>query len=187
MSLKSERVKRWRKATKRRIIKSMGGKCQICSYDKCDSALALHHLDPSQKDLAFGAIRANPKNWLLIVEELRKCILVCHNCHSEIHAGMTQIPEKYSKFDESFVDYKPKKIKPKKIGEFNNCSVCGVEKPVHNKYCSLKCAGKSSRKVDWDSINLEDLYKYKSVVQIAEDLGISDSAVHKRLRILGLK
>jgi len=32
MSNKSEYVKRWRKNTKKRIIESMGGECQICGY-----------------------------------------------------------------------------------------------------------------------------------------------------------
>ena len=106
MSKNSDAVKRWRKNTKRRIIESMGGKCQICGYDNCDSALALHHIDPNEKEISFGAIRANPKNWLSIVEELRKCILLCHNCHSEIHANVTKLPEQYTIFDENYIEYK---------------------------------------------------------------------------------
>ena len=26
-------------------------------------------------------------------KELKKCILICANCHNEIHAGITEIPE----------------------------------------------------------------------------------------------
>jgi hypothetical protein len=88
------------------MVQAMGGKCNCCGYDACVSALAFHHLNPSEKDLSFGAIRGSPRNWLAIVEELRKCILVCHNCHSEIHAGHREWPEIRSYFDESFVDYK---------------------------------------------------------------------------------
>jgi hypothetical protein len=68
--------------------------------------LALHHLDPSQKDLSLSAIRANPKNWETIVKELRKCVLVCHNCHSEIHAGVREVVNNAARFDEKYLDYK---------------------------------------------------------------------------------
>ena len=54
MNKKSQNVINWRKRTKERIVKSMGGKCQICSYDKCLAALELHHLDSSEKE--FGSI-----------------------------------------------------------------------------------------------------------------------------------
>ena len=50
----------------------MGGSCVCCGYKKCDAALALHHLDPNEKDFSLGSIRANCKSWAEIVEELRK-------------------------------------------------------------------------------------------------------------------
>jgi hypothetical protein len=82
----------------------MGGKCQCCGYDKCHRSLAFHHLCPSEKDMKFSALRASKKSWPKIVEELRKCILVCHNCHAEIHDGIREIPTEYTKFDERYAD-----------------------------------------------------------------------------------
>lgn len=105
MSKQSDRVKRWRKRCKERIITAMGGSCCICKYNKCQSSLALHHLDPKKKDFRFGGIRANPKSWDKIVDELRKCVLVCHNCHNEIHEGMTKVPLNAPKFNEEWKDY----------------------------------------------------------------------------------
>jgi len=105
MSKQSEKVKKWRKSCKARIILAMGGSCCICFYNKCSAALALHHLDPSKKDLSFSKIRSNPKSWETIVKELRKCILVCHNCHSEIHTGMISEPMDAPKFDEDYAHY----------------------------------------------------------------------------------
>ena len=55
------------------------------------------------------------------------------------------------------------------------------------KYCSLNCSHKSTRKVDWDSLDLEQIIKEKSVLGLAKELGVSDNAIHKRLRKLGLK
>ena len=38
-----------------------------------------------QKDFSLSSTRANPKNWDSIVKELKKCILLCSNCHKEHH------------------------------------------------------------------------------------------------------
>ncbi len=106
MSKQSERVKRWRKHCKERIIAAMGGSCCICKYNTCRSALALHHLNPNKKDFGFGSVMANPKNWAVLVEELRKCVLVCHNCHSEIHEGLAKVPDDAPSFNEDYASYK---------------------------------------------------------------------------------
>jgi hypothetical protein len=88
-----DNVKTWRKKTKQRIIEAMGGCCVICGYNKCDSVLSLHHLDPSKKEMSFGDIRANPVKWETIVKELKKCILICSNCHGEIHYGYIKLSD----------------------------------------------------------------------------------------------
>lgn len=148
--------------------------------------MALHHLDPSKKDFSFGAIRANAINWNSIVIELRKCVLICHNCHNEVHDDMTEIPLDAPKFDEKFVDYK-QLADLKKGFSFTNCAVCEKPKAPHLKHCSRGCAAKSQYKVDWDSIDLELEYKTKSAIQISEEIGCSDGAVYKRLKKLKLR
>lgn len=183
MSYQSESVKRWRKRTKERIIQAMGEKCCLCGYNKCQSALALHHLDPSEKDFSFGAIRANAKNWETIIKELRKCVLVCHVCHSEIHEGISQVPHDAPKFNENFADYKKFEYE----ASLTPCPVCGKMKAPYLKNCSRACVGKSKYRVPWDSIDLVKELKSKSVLQLAHELGCSDGAIHKRLRKLGLK
>ena len=171
--MNSENVKLWRINCKQRMIDSMGGRCCICKYNKCNNSLAFHHLDPSKKDLSLSGVRANPKSWIKIVEELRKCILVCHNCHSEIHAGITLVPEDAPKFNEEYVTYKEK---------LSNCIVCNKLKSNRNKTCSYVCAGKLSRKINWDKIDLLDIIKTKSVLKLAKELGCSDAAIYKRLK-----
>ena len=106
MSISSERVKEWRKNTKNRMIDSMGGCCQVCSYNKSSRALEFHHLDPTIKDIGFGGARASNVSWKKLVVELRKCILVCSNCHKEIHDGITDIPENFATFNEDYVEYR---------------------------------------------------------------------------------
>lgn len=69
-------------------IKLKGGKCICCGYNKCITALEFHHLDPSKKD---SSIRFTCSSKERIKKELSFCILVCANCHREIHAGIIQI------------------------------------------------------------------------------------------------
>ena len=175
MSISSERVKKWRRATKTRIVASMGGKCQCCEYNRCQDSLDLHHINPSDKEMGFGAIRANPKAWPTIVAELRKCVLVCRNCHGELHNGMRSLPEHYDTFDESYADYR---VVSEDLG--TPCPVCHKLKASHNKYCSLSCSSKARERVDWDNIPLLEMLKTRSRSSVAEELGISGVAVRKR-------
>ena len=69
-----------------RAIEYKGGKCCICGYDKYEGALDFHHLDPSKKDFALSAGRL--RTFDSSKPELDKCVLVCSNCHRELHAGL---------------------------------------------------------------------------------------------------
>lgn len=181
MSNKSEYVKKWRRNTKKRIVDAFGGKCCICGYDKCVEALELHHLNPKEKEFSFGNIRANIQSWGKIVNELKKCICVCSNRHKEIHYMKIEIKTPIM-FNEEFTEYR----KEKHI-EHDKCPVCKKDKPIVNKYCSKSCAAKMSRKVDWDNIDLKLMIEQKMpYVLIAEKIGVSDVAVRKRAKKLGL-
>ena len=81
----NEGVKRRRKKIKTDLINHMGGKCSVCGYNKCHAALEFHHLDPTQKEFSPST---NSKSWDKILVEAEKCILVCANCHREIHNGL---------------------------------------------------------------------------------------------------
>lgn len=68
---------------KKEIIEYMGGKCNICGYNKCIHALDIHHISPDKKDPNFKRLRRVLRDNLK--KELEGCILVCSNCHREIH------------------------------------------------------------------------------------------------------
>jgi 5-methylcytosine-specific restriction endonuclease McrA len=73
---------------KLKAIKYGGGECQKCGYDKCWKALHFHHIDPSLKEFGIFESRAGfPKSrsWPKMQKEIDKCILLCANCHAEIH------------------------------------------------------------------------------------------------------
>ena len=70
---------------KQKMIDFKGGACQRCGYNKCNKALEFHHLDPSQKDMKISD--SYNLSWEKIKLELNKCILICANCHRELHAA----------------------------------------------------------------------------------------------------
>ena len=71
---------------KERAVQHMGGCCSSCGYDKSSSALEFHHVVPSEKEYAWDELRK--MSWGKILAELEKCVLVCANCHREIHDAM---------------------------------------------------------------------------------------------------
>lgn len=71
---------------KKRAVEYKGGKCERCGYDRCIDALEFHHIDPNQKDKSFGNMKL--MRWDKQKKELELCILVCANCHREIHSEL---------------------------------------------------------------------------------------------------
>lgn len=69
---------------KYKMVEYKGGCCSRCGYKKSISALEFHHLDPSKKDFTLSHSRCT-KFDDRIKNELDKCIMVCANCHREIH------------------------------------------------------------------------------------------------------
>ena len=72
----------WRVKAKSKLVEYKGGKCEKCGYNKCVDALDFHHRNPDEKDFSIGG-----KSWSFerLKNEVDKCILVCANCHREIH------------------------------------------------------------------------------------------------------
>ncbi|MFO8022248.1 MAG: hypothetical protein R6U65_07265 [Perlabentimonas sp.] len=59
--------------------------CAICGYNDCITALVFHHVDRRDKAFCINMRTMTDKQDELIIEELNKCILLCMNCHAEIH------------------------------------------------------------------------------------------------------
>lgn len=79
-----------------KIKQQRGGKCEKCGYNKCLKALEFHHLDPAQKDFT---ISNDHFKLVEAIEESKKCILICANCHRELHDGLWNIDELIRKED----------------------------------------------------------------------------------------
>jgi hypothetical protein len=69
---------------KKRVINILGGKCKMCGYNKCINALECHHINPKEKDIDICKLLS--KTWGEKIEkEIKKCDLLCSNCHKEHH------------------------------------------------------------------------------------------------------
>ena len=69
-------------AKKIKAINMLGGKCSICGYSKNYASLDFHH--SGEKEISIGKLFGRAK-MEAIHSEVKKCILVCRNCHMEIH------------------------------------------------------------------------------------------------------
>jgi DNA-binding CsgD family transcriptional regulator len=86
---KYQYVKSFRQRGKEKLVKYKGGKCEKCGYDKCIWALDFHHKNPDEKDFTISNYQHLKME--ILYKEVDKCILVCSNCHREIHAGYLEI------------------------------------------------------------------------------------------------
>ena len=163
----------WRVLTKRKLIKHKGGKCCRCGYDKdVPGAYDFHHRNPKQKD--FGISQYMRLKWELLVKEVRKCDLVCKNCHAEIHDNREQREE----------ILRHQKEREKRLTKVVECIYCKTQfKQTKNKqkYCSHKCyriQNSYGTKIPAKS-ELKKLVAKESWVALGRKFGVSDNAVRK--------
>ena len=81
-----------RRRTKQRAVELLGGRCEGCGQVVPVAAFEFHHRDAATKEFAISADGV-PRRWERIVAELGKCVLVCANCHREVHAGVRELGE----------------------------------------------------------------------------------------------
>jgi len=81
----SQKVTNWRRRAKKKLVEYKGGKCIICDYNKCIKALEFHHINPKDKSFRINSNTMLSHSNKDIIKELSKCILLCSNCHRELH------------------------------------------------------------------------------------------------------
>ena len=70
---------------KQKAVDYFGGKCADCDQTFPNCVFQFHHLDPSKKDINPSGAMARNENSMWI--ELKKCIMLCANCHIIRHRG----------------------------------------------------------------------------------------------------
>ena len=93
-----EAVTRRKQRVKRTLVDEAGGRCAICGYRRCIVNLTFHHVDPTQK--SFSLSMNTTKALATYREELRKCVLLCANCHGEVEAGLIPSPPACATYDD---------------------------------------------------------------------------------------
>ncbi len=79
-----------RKIIKQKSLLYKGNKCLFCGYNKYNGALEFHHINSKTKIFGIGQ-KGYTRSWESVKNELDKCVLVCSNCHKEVHAGIRSV------------------------------------------------------------------------------------------------
>lgn len=80
-----------RRNKKNKLLEFWGSKCVICGYDTYAGALDFHHLNPDDKSFQLSVAEIGLVSYDRMIEESEKCILLCSNCHRELHGGLISI------------------------------------------------------------------------------------------------
>ncbi len=78
-----ERKMNRRRRLKKEATDMLGGKCHICGYNKCLAAMDFHHPKGNKEGSIHSFLKNESRQKLL--KEAKKCILLCANCHREVH------------------------------------------------------------------------------------------------------
>jgi len=167
-------VDKRRRLIKQKAVDYKGGSCINCGYSKCITALEFHHIEPDGKDFSISQ-KGHTRSWDIIKVELDKCILVCANCHREIHDSSINKPKVIERI-------------PTRIDK--HCLTCGTNFIVgatdsDRQFCSQDCYKISIRKIKERPTKeqlLEEL-KTTSYVQLGKKYGVSDNAIRKWLKV----
>lgn len=157
-------------------------KCELCGLSEWLGAsipLELHHRDGN---------RYNNK--------LDNLLILCPTCHSWITKGSNHVLEAEAGRLITVVESetKPKAARipvDKEPSRYVHiCPVCNKEyKTDHSaqKHCSYECARKTHRKFEASADELLSMFKEEAnYTKIAHKLGVSDNAVKKRCKTLGI-
>ena len=174
-----EKQKNKWKDRKRKAVELLGGQCIKCGYKKNLAAFHFHHVDAKEKEYEWSRLKL--LKWDTVIKELKKCVLLCANCHAEEHSPgqnliLTDLGESNCLLNQKDIWLNPT----------GSCPTC--KKDVYGtKYCSTQCASFGNRKVKRPSKNIlaEDM-KNLSWREIGKKYQVSDNAVRKWATTYGL-
>lgn len=168
--MSTEATTKARQKRKADLVYIMGGKCVICGYDKCQQALEFHHIDKSTKK--YNISSGNCHSWEEDIEELKKCALLCSNCHKELEVFNYEV---FCTFDEKrFLEVNKEKEKKETI-----CKNCGKKISQKAKFCG-DCWSLMNRKVERPSREeLKDMIRTLPFLQIGRLFNVSDNTIRK--------
>lgn len=161
----TEYILRW--AKKLKAIKLLNSKCSKCNSRNIFH-LEFHHINQDTKKYVINQIWI--RNWDFIKKEVQKCVLLCRNCHNELHHGNpTQL---FKKSKKQILDIK----------RIYHCEECGYDKKqtvldIHHinknkefnfsNYCrsqtNSKCIKKISKEINECKVLCKNCHKSKHI------------------------
>lgn len=167
------------RALKRKIelIEYKGGKCEKCNYDKNIAAFEFHHLDPKDKKFQLDSRHLSNTNIIDLKTEVDKCILLCANCHRELHNkkfdkdNLKNLLIEYNLSSNVKIFDKPKKV--------IKCKYCGKDFDfVKGKiYCSDECRYKDKNYPSYEEIN-KTYNELKSWEKVAKSFNVTRKIIY---------
>ncbi len=190
MTIGSDKIKKLRHRRSRILKMASGDKCIICGYNRTWKALVFHHLDSSKKDFAISSYYL--VNWNKVVKEAKKCILICCNCHIEIHDNLYSIKElkdyyKKMRWDDEILKEGNKRLFRREPITLKcpNCKKYFVSKDISQKYCSIDCSNFVRRKVKSRPpiSKLQEEIKKSNFTKVGQKYGVSGNCIRKWLKL----
>lgn len=180
MTNNSQNVINCIKRRKSNLIKIFDSKCCICGFDKFQEALEFHHVNPEEKEFGIGASNATTKSLNNQLEEARKCVLLCSNCHRGVHAGYYQVPENWRElYNEEIAQQLLDDLEKTKTKTLHYCQRCGIQITRRATYCP-ECSSIIQRKTDRPSREeLKNQIRELPFTQIGKKYGVTDNTIRK--------
>lgn len=168
------------KRRKYNLKRIFGLKCCICGFDEFEEALEFHHVDEKNKSFGISDSFSTTKSLEAQLEETKKCILVCANCHRGIHAGVKQVPNNWQSFyNEEIAQELLEEKQNLRTNKVKHCQRCGKIIDRQATYC-VDCFNLIQRKVDRPSREeLKTMIRTMPFTHIAKKFGVSDNAIRK--------
>ena len=168
-----------RKNIKKVAVDMLGNKCFYCgeSYPLC--VYDFHHVQKKVVEISrimSTLNRMTLNSFINLIDEMKKCVLLCSNCHRQVESGLIEINES-PVYDLSIL----------KRTFCNDCPICGNIKLVNYVTCSVKCSHMNLRRVKWPlKEELKELIEHNTYTSIGLLFGVSDSTVKKWAKNYGI-
>ena len=165
-----------RRQRKLNLIQILGGKCQICGFDEFPDALEFHHENPNEKEYGLSSGNCHSLEQDLI--EIKKCFLLCANCHRGVHGGYYNNPETHI-FNNELAQQLISERDERNIIHPNHCIDCGCEIDRHAIRC-VECNRKNRQTCERpDRHTLKQMIRAIPFTQIGEQFGVKDNSIRK--------
>lgn len=86
----NNKTEQYYKRVKKALVIAFGRKCQRCGLEDETYMYDFHHLNPSTKAFTLSGSCLSASK-VRIIQEAKKCIMVCSNCHRKIEYSLEDV------------------------------------------------------------------------------------------------